>query len=109
MSLDVEDLILGSREMALGPGMFLPLDSLYGASDLTFNQRNGAAQGGLSIGGYTTTLPGGLLAATDFNGSSHRISTTYNPFTAGTVRSFSLWAHHDTSRATRYPLPRGAR
>jgi hypothetical protein len=64
-----------------------------GTTDLSGNGRNGTAQNGLTIGGTAGALTGDADESTTFTGtSSHYISSTYDPYTPGSTRSFEGWA-----------------
>jgi hypothetical protein len=71
-----------------------------GTTDLSGNGRNGTAQGGVTIGGATGAIAGDADAATDFDGSSDYVSSTYKPFINSTTRTFEGWAWRDSSAAT---------
>ncbi len=69
----------------LGPSLYWPLDLADGATDLSGNGRNGTGVGGLSIG-----ASGGLTAVTGdsstlFDGVNDKITSTYSPFTTGSI------------------------
>lgn len=83
--------------LALGPSLYWALDAQTGATDLSGNGRNGTGTGDITIGGYSDGPLAGTDSATDFDGSDDRITSTYNPFQNGTVRTFMGWAWRDTS------------
>lgn len=68
-----------------------------GATDQSGNGRNGTGAGGVTIGGAASMLANDTDAATDFDGTDDRITSTYNPFTNGSQRTFCGWANRDTS------------
>jgi hypothetical protein len=84
--------------LSLGPSLYWPLDATYGATDQSGNGRNGTGAGGITIGGGGSPFAG-ETTSTDFDGIDDRITSTYNPFSAGTIRSFAGWANRDTSGA----------
>jgi len=61
--------------LALGPDLYWPLDAVYGATDQSGNGRNGTADGGIVLGGYSASPPpiAGVTSCTDFDGSNDRI------------------------------------
>lgn len=87
---------------SLGPSMQQPLDRLYAGKDISSNRNDGASSGGISIGSFDDS-PGGIAGppgaqrCTDFDGGNDQITTAYNPYVAGSVRSFCAWANRDTS------------
>lgn len=78
------------------PALYWPLNSSTGAEDSSGNNRDGTGQGGITVGG-SSLAPSGLNDSTDFDGSDDYISSTYNPFTNGTTRTFAGWAYRDDS------------
>jgi len=59
-------------------GIYLPLDSEFGLTDLSGNGRTATAQGGLTVGGAAGALAGDQdMGATDFDGANDYISTNY--------------------------------
>lgn len=85
----------------IGTEIFLPLGNNDGLVDRSGNGRNGTAFGGITIGGSS---PGPLAvadeAATDFDGTNDRISTTYSPYANGQILTFMGWAWRDTNSST---------
>lgn len=85
----------------LAPSMHWPFDAVYGVRDISGAGRNGAAAGGLAVGGYAGVVPPGLGGppgaprATDFAGGW--ATSTYDPFVNGTVRTFAGWARRDST------------
>lgn len=85
---------------ALSPTLLLPFGSVAGLTNRgsAGASGNGFAVGSPTIGGYS---PGPLVrgdnTATDLNGSSQRIDTSYNPFTNGATRTFMGWAWRDNT------------
>ena len=85
--------------LALSPAIFLPLDAVNGLTDLSGNTNNGTAAGGITVGGTTGPLNVGDSGGTVFDGADDQITTTYNPFTDGTVRTYMGWAWLDSDFA----------
>jgi hypothetical protein len=80
------------------PSIFLPLAGSAPLTDLSGNGRNGTGAGGIVAGGHATgPLEAYDVGATDFDGSNDYISTTYSPFTNGTIRTYMGWAWRDTN------------
>jgi hypothetical protein len=78
-----------------GPSLYWALDKRNTATDLTDNARNGTAAGGMTLGAFNST-PGGLTGySTDFDGTNDAVTSSYNPFIAGSARTFSWWAFTD--------------
>ncbi len=82
--------------LALGPSLYWRLGTVDGLLDKSGNGRNGTAVGGPTIGG----VPGPVAprdddGATAFNGSTQFVTSAYNPFTVGSVRTFMAWAYRD--------------
>lgn len=79
------------------PSLYWRLGS-SGTTDQSGNSRDGTASGGITIGGVS---PGAIIgdtdAATDFDGSNDKITSSYNPFANGSTRTFEGWAYRDTS------------
>lgn len=74
---------------SLGPSLYWPLDATYGVTDQSGNGRNGTGQGGITIGGAASVTGEPTDSSTDFvPASSHRVTSAYNPFTAGSRRTF---------------------
>ena len=79
------------------PGLYWTL-GVGGIIDRSGFSRSGTASGGVTVGGYSTTLPiNGTDTATDFDGVDDCITSSYNPFTNGSNRTFMGWAYRDTS------------
>jgi hypothetical protein len=80
-----------------GRAILLPLCGSSPLTDLSGNSRNGTAVS-FTPGTFT---PGPLTVddegASDFGGTNDYITTTYNPFTNGTTRTFMGWAYRDSS------------
>jgi hypothetical protein len=78
--------------------LYLPLGATNGLVDTSGNTRNGTAAYGLIVGAHT---PGPLAneddGATNFDGTNDAVTTTYDPFTNATTRTFIGWAYRDTS------------
>jgi hypothetical protein len=91
--------IASDRELVLAdaPLQFLVLDSTDLLTDVSGNGRNGTAVGGVIIGGAAG--PGDSFGATNLDGVDDRVTSTYNPFTNGTARTFFGWARRDTHGA----------
>lgn len=69
-----------------------------GTTDQSGNARNGTGAGGITIGGQSPgALVGDTDAATDFDGTDDRITSSYAPFTAGSTITVEGWAWRDTS------------
>jgi hypothetical protein len=78
---------------AAGGGLYWALDDTDLATDLSGNGHDGTASGP-TIGGHTATFPpidGEDPSCTDFDGTDDYISSTYDPFTNGTVRTYLCW------------------
>lgn len=75
---------------------FLTLGSSNGLTDQTGNARDGIAAGGVTVGG---AVGPGDLGATQFDGVDDAVTTTYNPFSNGEIKSFFGWAYRDSSAA----------
>lgn len=82
-------------------GMLLPLGATSPLDDLSSNNRDGTAAGGITTGGVAGPWAYEDDGATDFDGTNDHITTTYNPFTNGTSRTFMGWAKADTLTGTR--------
>jgi hypothetical protein len=79
-----------------GPSLYWPLDAL-GVTDQSGNGRNGAAAGGITIGGFSGSPIVGGTVSTDFDGTDDRITSTYTPFANGITVTIMGWANRDTS------------
>lgn len=105
-----EELTLAGFKQAivdLGPALYWALDSVDGANDLSPNNRDGTAQGGVTIGGYSAGLLPGISgdSATDFDGSNDHISSAYaGAFSAGSTRTFVGWGKRDTDDSYEAPI-----
>lgn len=88
--------------LADAPALHWTLDADTGATDLSGNGYDGTAVSGISIGGYSGSPITGESTSTDFAGGY--ITSSYNPFTAGTVRTYSGWASLDVTTATGHIL-----
>lgn len=83
---------------ALSPTLLLPFGSVAGLTNRgsAGASGNGFAVGSPTIGGYSPgPVQRGENFATDLDGTSQWINTSYNPFTNGTTRTFSGWANLD--------------
>lgn|GEM_PF-2197657 len=81
---------------ALNPSLYWRLGATGGLTDKSGNARNGTASGAPTIGG----VPGPLAArdndqATAFNGSTQFVTSAYNPFVVGSVRTYMGWVYRD--------------
>lgn len=86
--------------LSLGPSLYWPLDSVAGATDQSGNARNGTAVGP-TIGGDTSEpLVDGVGGSTLLDGIDDRITSTYNPWTLGAVRSYGGFALRNTDTTT---------
>ena len=93
--------------LALSPALFWPLDAISGATDRSGNSRNGTGAGGVVVGG--PPAPSALPASsTDFDGTDDLITSSYNPFTNGTTRTFAGWAYCDTNSGLNSLMGSGA-
>ena len=97
-----EELTLAAFKAAiveLGPALYWALDSIDGVNDLSPNNRDGTAQGGVTIGGYSAGLLAGFAgdSGTDFDGSNDSVVSSYNPFDG--TRTFCGWARQDEHAA----------
>lgn len=77
------------------PDLYLPLGDDNGLADRSGNDHDGTAGGGAAVG-TGPLLPDGSRS-TDLDGADDRITTAYNPFVAGSVRTFAGWAYRDGS------------
>ncbi len=68
-----------------------------GLNDQSGNGHGGTAQGGVTIGGASGALYGDSDAATDLDGSSQYVSSSYSPYANSTARTFEGWAYRSTS------------
>jgi hypothetical protein len=95
--------LLGGQSALFNQTLLASTPALYwrlganGLVDQSGNTRNGAAAGGVTVGGVTGALADDNDAATDFDGSNDAITSTYNPFTNGTTRTFAGVAWRDTT------------
>jgi hypothetical protein len=83
--------------LALSPSLYWALDADTGATDLSGNGRNGTGAGSITIGGFASSPIAGESTSTDFDGSDDQITTTYDPFTNATDRTYSGWAWRDVN------------
>jgi hypothetical protein len=82
---------------AAGGGLYWALDDTDLATDLSGNGHDGTATGA-TIGGHIATFPpidGEDPSCTNFDGTDDRVASTYNPFAAGSTRTFLGWATAD--------------
>lgn len=85
----------------LSPSLYWPLDATNGVTDQSGNGRNGTASGP-SIGAHSATFPpilGEDGTCTDFDGLDDMVTSSYSPWTNGTVRTHLGWAWRDDTAA----------
>jgi hypothetical protein len=78
--------------LELGPSLFWTLGNVNGLEDRSGNGRNGAALGGVTVGGQADGPTEFFDAtATRFDGVDDRITSAYNPFVGTNGRTFVGW------------------
>lgn len=93
--LNLSQLTLSEAILTLDPALFWTLGSGgAGLTDQSGNGRDGAANGGITIGG-ASSLNSESAGATDFDGSNDYVSSSYDPFVAGAVRTFIGYIYRD--------------
>jgi hypothetical protein len=70
-----------------------------GASDTSGHARTGTGVGGINIGASVGALANDEDASTTFDGSNDKITSTYAPFTAGSVRTIEGWGYRASTGA----------
>lgn len=83
--------------LELEPALYWALDAADGATDLSGNGRDGTAQGGLVVGAGPRLTPVSGDSSSDLDGTNDRITSSYNPFAAGSKRTFLGVARRDAS------------
>lgn len=80
----------------MGPSLYWTLDQTTGVTDQSGFGRNGAGQGGVTIGGYS---PGPVAgnAATDLDDIDDKITSSYAAYLQGSTRTFTGWFYRDTN------------
>src|ERR1044072_9275475 len=87
--------------MNFAPGMYGALHIVFGAGDLSGNNRHGLIFGSAVIGGDSSTpLASGGMKTTAFDGSDDRIGSKYAPFSSGAIRSVGGWFYRANTTNT---------
>lgn len=85
--------------LADGPSLFWPSITTTTATDASGNGRNGTIAGSptTTVASPVTEPSGDTDTGLDLDGSNDYISSSYNPFTNGTARTFEGWAWRDSN------------
>jgi hypothetical protein len=95
----VKDNTLGTQLRSLDPSLYWGLDRLDLATDLSGNGRDGTAAGGILVGQSPSSPLAHNYGSTEFGDTNDAITSSYNPFTNGTSRTFFMYLRRNDGSA----------